>query len=134
VEQDVNRILGNTYGELSVKAAEAAAEVRNTGISEMMPVVIHQHNYFGSYYQNNTPEGLVDLLRNLVEKNIVLSENIMAQLIQKLEVTQNGNFDIQRTYTYSYNPEGYLMQCIRQTCTDGITYARAKITYTYEQV
>lgn len=87
VEQDVNRILGDTYGELSVKAAEAAAEVRNTGISEMMPVVIHQHNYFGSYYQNNTPEGLVNLLRDLVEKNIVLSENIMAQLIQKLEAS-----------------------------------------------
>ena len=85
VEQDVNRILGDTYGELSVKAAEAAAEVRNTGISEMMPVIIHQHNYFGSYYQNNTPEGLVDLLGGLAEKNIMFSEKIMGQLIRKLE-------------------------------------------------
>ena len=85
VEQDVNKILGETYGEEIVKAAETVGKIRETGISESIKIIISQHNHYGNIYHNNTPDELVGLLRDVTVKNIEFSENIMAQLLKKLE-------------------------------------------------
>lgn len=75
------------------------------------------------YY--NAEEILLETTENTYENGL---------LIKKVVTTYNTDFNVVHTEDYAYDSEGYLIRCIRESCTDGISYAKAKITYIYEDV
>ena len=85
VERNVDEILGRTYSGQIIDTAAAVARADNRSLSETVPQIIYNYTIYGDFYHNAESGGLLELLKQMVEQNVQVSDRFTEFLLSQLE-------------------------------------------------
>lgn len=84
VEKNVDEILGYTYGETIIEAAQQITKGDHRRLSETVPQIINNYYVYGNIYNSSTPDSLLELLERMAEQNVQVSSGFIAYLLEQL--------------------------------------------------
>ena len=94
VEKNVDEILGYTYGETIIEAAQLVAKDDRYRLSEALPQVVNNYHVYGNIYNSNTPDSLLallELLERMAERNVQVSSGFIEYLLEQLQDSGDEN-------------------------------------------
>ena len=84
VEKNVDEILGYTYGETIIEAAQQITKGDHHRLSETVPQIINNYYVYGNIYNSSTPDSLLELLERMAEQNVQVSSGFIEYLLEQL--------------------------------------------------
>lgn len=91
VEKNVDEILGYTYGETIIEAAQQITKGDHRRLSETVPQIINNYYVYGNIYNSNTPDSLLELLERMAEQNVQVSSGFIEYLLEQLQDSGDEN-------------------------------------------
>lgn len=91
VEKNVDEILGYTYGETIIEAAQQITKGDHRRLSETVPQIINNYYVYGNIYNSNTPDSLLELLERMAEQNVQVSSGFIEYLLEQLRDSGDEN-------------------------------------------
>lgn len=91
VEKNVDEILGYTYGETIIEAAQQITKGDRRRLSETVPQIINNYYVYGNIYNSNTPDSLLELLERMAEQNVQVSNAFIEYLLEQLRDSGDEN-------------------------------------------
>lgn len=91
VEKNVDEILGYTYGETIIEAAQQITKGDHRRLSETVPQIINNYYVYGNIYNSSTPDSLLELLERMAERNVQVSSGFIEYLLEQLRDSSDKN-------------------------------------------